>query len=71
MNLNIQENIHIIGIYIRTSNNSGSAEQDIPALWNKFKAENIISTISNKLDENIYCVYTEYESDYTKPYTTI
>lgn len=34
-------------------------------------SENIISKIPNKISNDIYSLYTEYESDHTKPYTTI
>ncbi len=44
---------------------------DIPALWNKFLSEKLIEKIPNKLSLEIYCIYTEYEKDHTKPYTTI
>lgn len=33
--------------------------------------EGIINQIPNKADHAIYCIYTDYEKDYTKPYTTI
>ena len=32
---------------------------------------NILEKIPNKIDNSIYCIYTEYEKDHTKPYTTI
>jgi predicted transcriptional regulator YdeE len=61
----------VIGISIRTTNENGQSGNDIPALWNKFMSEGIIEKIPNKIDSSIYCVYTEYEKDHTKPYTTI
>ena len=61
----------IIGISIRTTNENNQAMNDIPALWNKFLSENLIKEIPNKLSPEIYCIYTEYEKDHTKPYTTI
>jgi len=62
---------NVIGISVRTTNENGQAGQDIPALWNKFMTERILEKIPNKIDNSIYCVYTEYEKDHTKPYTTI
>jgi predicted transcriptional regulator YdeE len=61
----------VIGISIRTTNENGQAEQDIPALWNKFMTERTIEKIPNKIDNTVYCIYTDYEKDHTKPYTTI
>jgi predicted transcriptional regulator YdeE len=65
------EQFHIIGISVRTTNENGQAGLDIPALWQKFMAEDIASQIPNKIDTDIYCIYTKYEKDHTKPYTTI
>lgn len=61
----------VIGISVRTTNENGQASQDIPALWNKFMTEGVAEQIPNKTDTSIYCIYTEYEKDHTKPYTTI
>jgi predicted transcriptional regulator YdeE len=61
----------IIGIAVRTTNENNQSGKDIPALWDKFMAEGIIEKIPNKIDNTLYCIYTDYESDYTKPYTTI
>lgn len=65
------EEFFIIGLSIRTTNENEQSATDIPALWNKFMTENTIENIPNKIDSSIYSVYTEYEKDYTKPYTTI
>ena len=61
----------VVGISVRTTNEHMQAATDILALWNTFFAENIGSKISNKTTEELYCVYTDYETDFTKPYTTI
>ncbi|MCV9933330.1 GyrI-like domain-containing protein [Flavobacterium sp. LS1R47] len=65
------EEFFIIGLSIRTTNENNQSATDIPALWNKFMTENTIENIPNKIDNSVYSVYTEYEKDYTKPYTTI
>ncbi len=61
----------VIGISVRTTNENGQAGQDIPALWDNFMTEGIEEKIPNKTDSSNYCIYTEYEKDHTKPYTTI
>lgn len=61
----------VIGISVRTTNENGLAGQDIPALWNNFMSNGILEKIPNKIDNTIYCIYTEYEKDHTTPYTTI
>ncbi len=61
----------VIGISVRTTNENGQSAKDIGELWNKFMTEGILAKIPNKVDNTIYSIYTEYESDHTKPYTTI
>lgn len=61
----------LIGIEVRTTNENNQASVDIPKLWEKFLGENILNKISNKESDSIYSLYTDYESDHTKPYTTI
>jgi len=34
-------------------------------------SEEIQSKIPNKVSEDLFCIYTDYEKDHTKPYTTI
>ncbi len=65
------EAFKIIGITVRTTNENGRAGTDIVALWNKFMSESIIEKIPNKIDATVYSIYTEYEGDHTKPYTTM
>lgn len=69
---NIQvEDFNVIGITVRTENNNGRGLIDIGGLWARFMTENILSQIPNKIDNTIYSIYTDYESDYTGLYTTI
>ncbi len=59
----------IIGISIETANARSSI--DLMKLWGRFYAENISGKISNKISEEIYGIYTDYESDYKGKYTCI
>ena len=68
--MSIQQ-FNVIGISVRTTNENGQSAQDIPALWNKFMTEGIQQKILGKISEEIFCIYTDYEKDHTKPYTTI
>jgi predicted transcriptional regulator YdeE len=61
----------LIGISIRSSNISGQAAQDLGLLWQRFFQENISDKIPNKTGEEIYSVYTDYESDYQGEYTCL
>lgn len=67
----IIQKFNVIGISIRTTNEDGQSGKDIPALWNKFMTEKIQGKIPNKVSGDIFCIYTDYEKDHTKPYTTI
>jgi len=61
----------VIGISVRTTNENGQAGKDIPLLWEKMISGNIVNSIPNKIDNSIYSIYTDYEKDHTKPYTTV
>lgn len=65
------EPFKIIGISVRTTNENNQAAKDIGDLWNRFLNEKVLEAIPNKIDNTVYSIYTEYESDHTKPYTTI
>ena len=65
------QKFNVIGISVRTTNENGQSGKDIPALWNTFMSEAIQSTIPGKISEELFCIYTDYEKDHTKPYTTI
>jgi len=66
-----QNQFFLIGISVRTTNQNGQSAQDIGGLWTRFTAENLGQQIPSKLSDDMYCVYTDYESDYTGPYTAV
>ena len=61
----------ITGIRIKTTNQDGKAMQDIGITWQKLFANGIYEKIPNKVNGKTIGLYTEYEGDYTKPYTFI
>ncbi|MFS4493039.1 GyrI-like domain-containing protein [Maribacter sp. 2308TA10-17] len=65
------EPFQVIGISIRTSNENNQTASDIGSLWERFMTENILQKIPNKVSDEILSIYTNYESDHTKPYDTI
>jgi len=65
------EPFKIIGISVRTTNENSKSVLDLGKLWERFYKENIASKIPGKLSEEIYSVYTDYETDYKGSYTTI
>jgi len=56
-----QKNIQIVGIELRTSNLE--AMQTIPPFWQKFYQEGVLQQIANKVSDNIYAVYTNFENE--------
>lgn len=62
---------HVIGISVRTTNENQQALKDIPALWARFTEEQTAAKIPGKINDDIYCIYTDYEKDHTRPYTTL
>lgn len=71
MNTVKKEALTIVGIETRTSNTAGKAEIQIPKLWHEFTHNNSLKALPNKMDETIYALYTDYESDHTGDYTVI
>jgi predicted transcriptional regulator YdeE len=71
MNNQTIQKFYVIGISTRTTNENGQSAKDIEALWGKFWGEEIQKQIPNKVSDEIYAVYTDYETDFTGPYTTI
>lgn len=68
--MNIQK-FKVIGISTRTTNENGQSAKDIEKLWGKFWSEEIQKKIPNKVNDDIYAVYTDYKTDFNGPYTTI
>ena len=64
------EPFKVIGIGVRTTNENNQAATDITQLWQRFIGNGLVGKIPNKVDGAIYALYTDYEGDYTKPYTT-
>jgi len=61
---------YVHGLQIRTTNaKEMSAAGKIPALWNQFYAEQVPSKILEKLEDSIYAVYSDYQSDVNGEYS--
>jgi len=65
------EPFKVIGISVRTTNENNQASKEIADLWGKFMNEKVLEAIPDKIDDTVYSIYTDYESDHTKPYTAI
>ena len=64
------DGFYVIGIKVRTKND-GSAGKDLPMLWGKFLGEQLKDKIPNKVDDTVYCLYTNYDGDHSEPYDAI
>lgn len=65
------QRFYVVGISTRISNENGNALDSIEKLWGKFWSEDILNKIPDRIDDDIYAVYADYESDYAGPYTMI
>lgn len=67
--MEVQE-FELIGLSLptKTSNINQQSMTDCGNLWQQFETENIVATIPNKLSEEIFAVYHDYDGDYTQPY---
>lgn len=66
----IQE-IHLIGLSLpgKTSNAHGQSAIDCKNLWHQFEDGHHAARIANKLGDEIYGVYHQYEGDSNKPFS--
>jgi predicted transcriptional regulator YdeE len=63
--------IKIVGVAILTTNKDMQSMKDISLLWKHFYKENIKSKIPNKVGDDIFCLYIDYESGDAGLYTCI
>jgi len=68
--INIPE-FRLIGLKLnkKTTNENGQSGIDCGNLWQKFETENFAERIHDKLTNEIYAVYYNYDGDYTKPFS--
>jgi predicted transcriptional regulator YdeE len=60
------DEVRLIGATLRTSNARGA---EIGAFWGRLFSEGHFERIPNKASDDIYGVYTDYESDHLGEYT--
>ncbi len=66
-----EQSFFVSGIEVRTTNENGRARKDIGDLWTRFMTDGLQYKIPGKLSEDVYCVYTDYETDHTGWYTAV
>ena len=63
--------IKLIGLSLgrKTTNENGQSAIDCGSHWQKFEAGKYVERIPNKINDEIFAVYHDYESDHTGPYS--
>lgn len=61
----------IIGISTEMTNENGKSAEDLGKLWKRFYSENVATQIPNTESDDIYSIYTDYETDYKGKYRAI
>ena len=61
----------VIGISVRTTNTDAQAVTDLGALWHRFYSQQISAQIPDKADDDVYAIYTDYDTYHKGAYTAI
>src|SRR6185295_11625014 len=66
-----KDEFKLIGLKLnsKTTNENGQSGIDCGSLWQKFEKENFVERIADKLGNEIYAVYYDYEGDHTKQFS--
>jgi predicted transcriptional regulator YdeE len=61
----------LIGLNLgkKTTNEDGQSGIDCGNLWQQFEKENFVQRIPNKVSDDVYAVYFDYEGDHTQPFS--
>lgn len=58
----------IVGVSVVTTNENNQAASDINILWERVFREQIGQKLEERVDDTLYCVYSDYQGDHTQPY---
>ena len=62
----------VMGIEVRTNNaKEVTADRLIPKLWLRVSKEHALDSVPDKVEQNVYAVYTDYASDANGDYTQV
>ncbi|NRQ38703.1 AraC family transcriptional regulator [Nonomuraea sp. NN258] len=73
MDLTERAELTVVGFAVRTTNADelDPARAKLPALWQRAGAPGAFAHVPGRIDENLYAVLTDYESDHHGAYTQI
>src|SRR5664279_1466913 len=65
-----KEDICLVGLALnkKTFNANGQSAIDCGSLWQEFERRNIAAQVINRMGDEVFAVYYDYEGDHTKPY---
>ena len=63
-----ESGLTVMGIFTRASN---ATPHLIGDLWRKAHAQGDAKAVAARQSDDLYCVYCEYDGDYTQPYTVV
>lgn len=71
MEKNHRAKFRLIGLELdqKTTNEDNRSSTDCGSLWQKFQRDKVFDLIPNKLTNEVYAVYFDYEQDETKPFS--
>lgn len=73
MEITDREELTVVGFVVRTTNADelDPARAKLPGLWRRAGAPGAFAHVPGRIDENLYAVLTDYESDHHGAYTQI
>lgn len=65
------ETFKLAGLALRgkTTNENGQSGRDCGKLWSEFETANMVSKIKNRLTDDVYAVYHQYEGDQAQSFS--
>ncbi|MEU8248800.1 GyrI-like domain-containing protein [Nonomuraea sp. NPDC048916] len=73
MDITDRDELTVVGFAVRTTNaeEADPVRARLPALWQRAGAPGAFAHVPGRIDENLYAVLTDYESDHHGAYTQI
>lgn len=71
LNQPTSNSFQLIGISLpfKTTNQNNQSMNDCGELWRRFEKEGVASNIPNKVSDEVFAVYYDYEGNHTQPFS--